>query len=83
MAMNRFWSEANRGRLISIENTPIVDDKTKIFTIGSCFAIEIKRQLLEQGFHSPPNFGSLRVDVHRQFAMYYDIFEEYGPRVTR
>ncbi|MDE0811220.1 MAG: GSCFA domain-containing protein [Alphaproteobacteria bacterium] len=53
---------------MSINNVPVVSKQTKVFTIGSCFAIEIKRQLREHGFHSLPDFSSLQVDERRQYV---------------
>ncbi len=68
MGLNRWWSESRRGRLLSILNVPIVTRRTKIFTIGSCFAIEIKRQLREHGFNALPDFSRLRIDKGRQYV---------------
>jgi hypothetical protein len=81
--LNDNWMHASRGRRITIARTPLVGSATRIFTIGSCFAMEIRRQLQAGGYRSLPDFGDVRIDRARQFAggipdnerfVYYDTF---------
>ena len=81
--LNSLWSQTRRGRLISVAPLPLVMPSTRIFTIGSCFAMEIRRQLHESGYRSLPDFSDVRLDLARQFAagipdnerfVYYDTF---------
>lgn len=81
--LNAQWSGAARGRRITIARTPLVAKSTRIFTIGSCFAMEIRRQLQAGGYRSLPDFSAVRLDRAHQFAggipdnerfVYYDTF---------
>ena len=81
--LNQHWSNAKRGRLITIAPVQLVSRSTRIFTIGSCFAMEIRRQLQASGFRSLPDFSGVRIDLSHQFAggipdnerfVYYDTF---------
>jgi hypothetical protein len=81
--LNRQWEHARRGRLITMRPTPLVTKSTRIFTIGSCFAMEIRRQLQAGGYRSLPDFSGVSIDRAHQFAggipdnerfVYYDTF---------
>jgi len=81
--LNKFWSQTQRGRVISMAPKQLLTRATRIFTIGSCFAMEIRRQLQASGYRSLPDFSGVRLDLARQFAagipdnerfVYYDTF---------
>jgi len=81
--LNHHWDHTRRGRLITITPRPLVSRASRIFTIGSCFAMEIRRQLQAGGFRSLPDFSAVRIDRAHQFAggipdnerfVYYDTF---------
>lgn len=81
--LNAYWSHAKSGRLVTMAHTPLVSKSTRIFTIGSCFAMEIRRQLQANGYRSLPDFSGVQLDLARQFAagipdnerfVYYDTF---------
>lgn len=81
--LNAQWSGASRGRRITVARMPLVSKSTRIFTIGSCFAMEIRRQLQAGGYRSLPDFSAVRIDRAQQHAggipdnerfVYYDTF---------
>lgn len=81
--LNPYWSHAKSGHIITMARTPLVTKATRIFTIGSCFAMEIRRQLQANGYRSLPDFSGVQIDLARQFAagipdnerfVYYDTF---------
>lgn len=81
--LNNDWSRSRRGRLVTVAPQPIVSRDSRIFTIGSCFAMEIRRQLQAGGFRSLPDFSGVSIDRRYQFAggipdnerfVYYDTF---------
>jgi tetratricopeptide (TPR) repeat protein len=65
-APNPHWKDAERGRKIHVVNQPIIHPGTKIFAIGSCFALEIRHELLRRGFDVFPKYGAVDFDPQSQ-----------------
>ncbi len=63
---NASWKKAERGRRIHIQNTPIIRRDTKIFAIGSCFALEIRHELARRGFDVYPKYSEIQFDPKSQ-----------------
>lgn len=65
---NRAWNLANRGRTFKVSNQPLVRPDTKIFAIGSCFALEIRHELARRSFDVYPKYTSMNFDTASQIA---------------
>ncbi len=63
---NKLWKNAERGRKFAVINTPLITDGTKIFAIGSCFALEIRHELLRRGFDVFPKYAQVEFDEKSQ-----------------
>lgn len=64
--LNNDWYKANCGKMISLRRTPVITNETKIFTIGSCFAYEIRTAFKAKGFNVYPKYEHLEIDPKRQ-----------------
>lgn len=67
-ALNNDWYKSNRGQQITLRRTPIIDANTKIFTIGSCFAYEIRTAFKAKGFDVYPKYEHLQIDPNSQIV---------------
>ena len=63
--LNHLWSESERGSRVTVKRRPIFDRRAKIFTMGSCFAVEIKNALKRLGFDVYPKYGCMKADPTR------------------
>ncbi|MEX2641864.1 MAG: GSCFA domain-containing protein [Acetobacterales bacterium] len=63
---NAEWGETRRGTAISLQPNPVIRPDSRIFTMGSCFALEVRHELERRGFGMFPNYSALRVDPTRQ-----------------
>lgn len=61
-APNRKFSEAERGRRITTVREPFIGPDTKIFAMGSCFAVELRRALRAMGRTVLPDYAHLDFD---------------------
>jgi hypothetical protein len=57
---------SERGKTISVVRDRFITKKTKIFTIGSCFALEIRRTLSARGFDVYPKYREIAFDSRTQ-----------------
>lgn len=64
--VNRLWSYYNEHKALTFEPRPLIAPGTRVFTMGSCFAVEIRRRLKELGYTVFPDYGSLAFDPSRQ-----------------
>jgi hypothetical protein len=62
---NNRWKRFFEHRCLTLEAHPIVMPEDKIFTMGSCFAREIKYSLERRGINVGPNYASIPQDKHR------------------
>jgi hypothetical protein len=63
---NAEWSASARGRRITVERRPLLSPGAKIFAMGSCFAVEIRKALRAQGYAVYPDYPSLSFDPRTQ-----------------
>jgi len=63
---NKLWKQAERGRKFTVTNTPLIKRGTRIFAIGSCFALEIRHELLRRGFDVFPKYAGVEFDPETQ-----------------
>jgi tetratricopeptide (TPR) repeat protein len=63
---NPSWPKSERGRRLHVQNIPLIGPKTRILTIGSCFALEIRHELLRRGFDVWPKYGAVDFDQNTQ-----------------
>lgn len=62
---NKYWSRFNEKFIQTIPLNPIFNTDSKIFTLGSCFAVEIRKVLKERGFSVFPRLDELELDPDR------------------
>ena len=58
----RYWADYKRAPILAIERRPLLDAGTKVFTMGSCFAMEVRRALIEKGYDVYPKYRDLNFD---------------------
>lgn len=63
---NAYWKASERGRKLQIRKTPIIHRDTRIFAIGSCFALEIRHELDRRGFNVFPKYAEIEFDPTSQ-----------------
>ncbi len=64
--LNNDWYKSKRGQKITVKRTPVIRNNSKIFTIGSCFAYEIRSAFKAKGFDVYPKYENLQIDPHSQ-----------------
>lgn len=67
---NPRWSDSARGTVVGVQPERLIGPDTRIFTMGSCFAVEIRNALRERGHHVLPDyfgipFAADRVSIGR------------------
>lgn len=63
---NTAWKRTERGRKLTVRNIPIINRSSKIFTMGSCFALEIRHELRRRGFDVYPKYDEIEFDQTSQ-----------------
>jgi tetratricopeptide (TPR) repeat protein len=63
---NRAWKDAERGRKFAVRHTPLICKDTRIFAIGSCFALEIRHELMRRGYNVFPKYHGIQFDPATQ-----------------
>lgn len=58
----RRWSDFNNNRNVSFPAKKILQKTSKLFTMGSCFATEIRRAMKRRGFTVYPNYAEVTYD---------------------
>lgn len=66
MDPNKAWGKSERGRKFGVRNTPLIGPDTKIFAIGSCFALEIRHELMHRGFNVFPKYHAIEFNPQTQ-----------------
>lgn len=64
--VNRDWTGTNRNSRITFIRNPLVKPSDRIFTMGSCFAVEIRKALTARGFDTFPKYGTIDFKPGRQ-----------------
>jgi hypothetical protein len=63
---NNDWANTRRGTSITFVKDPLLSSRDRVFTMGSCFAVEIRKALNERGFDTYPKYGDIEFDKSRQ-----------------
>jgi hypothetical protein len=63
---NTAWKRTERGRKMTVRNVPIITRSSRIFTMGSCFALEIRHELRRRGFDVYPKYDDIKFDESSQ-----------------
>lgn len=71
----RFWSDFFANPNIVIRQQKVLRPDDAVFTIGSCFALEIRRALAEQGFTTYPDYAAVPYERGQE------IFDKIPPRI--
>ncbi len=64
--INPSWEQTKRGKRITIVSNPFIKPSTKIFTMGSCFAREVRAALAQRGFEMYPKYRAIDFDQQTQ-----------------
>jgi len=62
VSLNRKWKNFNQKQVITLIYEPIVNPGCRVFTMGSCFATEIRKVLRTQNFQIYPDYPSIHYD---------------------
>jgi hypothetical protein len=80
---NAKWANVHKARALTLPERPIFTRAMGFFTIGSCFAEEIRKALTANGIRCLPDYARIAVDParmrvdtlpHRQHMNYYNTF---------
>lgn len=63
---NGLWRAAERGYRITVPPRPLLRGTSRIFTIGSCFAMEIRHALERRGMDVYPKYRKIEFDGDNQ-----------------
>jgi GSCFA family len=67
-AVNQDWYVSRRGMDLTARRTPILKPTSKVFTIGSCFAHEVRKALKLAGVEVYPKWNDLEIDFSSQIV---------------
>jgi len=62
------FKDSERGRRITVGGPRFIGPDTKIFAMGSCFAVEIRRALRQKGLAVYPDYPGITFDPATQMA---------------
>ena len=65
---NALFKDSERGRRITVGGPRFIGPDTKIFAMGSCFAVEIRRALRQKGLAVYPDYPGITFDPATQMA---------------
>jgi len=80
---NVSWKYFNSERILTLDKFPFINKNSKIFTIGSCFAVEIRNALQSRSIDVFPKYRDITFDPdevmigglpHRENLNYYNTF---------
>jgi cellulose biosynthesis protein BcsQ len=60
------WDEADRGHAISVRRQPLISRDSRVLTIGSCFAVEIRAALRARALDMYPQYLDIDLDLERE-----------------
>ena len=64
--VNTKWAVRHAQSRFSLKRRPLLESGDRIFTIGSCFAAEIRAALNEAGFQVGPDYSQVSLDTQKQ-----------------
>ena len=56
------WAGSKRGSRITFVRQPLLEPDRGVFTMGSCFAVEIRKALSARGFNTLPRYHDIEFD---------------------
>jgi hypothetical protein len=59
---NEMWRHSDRGTTITVARKFLISPESKVFAMGSCFAVEIREALRRCGFQVFPRYYDLNMD---------------------
>ena len=62
----RFWGQFNRVRRLQAPARKLLASDSKIFTMGSCFAMQIRRAMSQRGLSVYPDYAAVAYDRTRE-----------------
>jgi hypothetical protein len=65
---NKDWSKSNRGMLLTGRNLPLIRPDSKVFTVGSCFAYEVRKALKARNIEVFPKWNDIDIDFDTQIV---------------
>ncbi len=63
---SRDWAMTNRGSRITFVRSKLLSPGGRVFTMGSCFAVEIRKALLSRGYDTYPKYSDIPFDLKSQ-----------------
>ncbi len=63
---NPRWASSQRGSRVTVERVQLFDPTSKVFAIGSCFALEIRAALRARGYEVFPKYKDVSFDPRSQ-----------------
>ena len=60
--MNSTWENFIINKKINLEKNKFINKNSHIFTAGSCFAVEIRKELINKNFNVFPNYFNIDFD---------------------
>lgn len=60
------WGDFNRAPHLKVKRRKLIEPGTKIFTMGSCFAMEIRRAMARKGYDVYPHYLDVQFDPTQQ-----------------
>jgi hypothetical protein len=60
--LNADYPRTRRGTVITVPKNPIITAQSKVFAIGSCFAMEIRAALKKRGIDVTPRYYDIKFD---------------------
>lgn len=60
------WQGTKRGSRITFVRNPLLKGKGSVFTMGSCFAVEIRHALMARGYDVYPKYTEIEFDGQNQ-----------------
>ena len=73
---NEYYARSYRGRRITVREMPSVGAGSRVFTIGSCFAREVRAALSRMGVETVPDYQSILNATHVNHYNTFSIREE-------
>ena len=63
--MERTWYNFVQHKNIFLEKNYLINKSTNIFTAGSCFAVEIRKELKSKNYNIYPKYFNINFDAHK------------------
>jgi len=65
---NPLWKRSEAGKRIGVVGDPLIAPGASVFTLGSCFAQNIRLALTDSGHRAHPDYESIEIDTASQMA---------------